>query len=180
MPDTDLAQSDDATMAKQAKAGFIRDDRGRKVTQLDPVAMHLLHRHGTIAADELRAIATALDPNEVRTRRWKAVGAVLVIILAYTGFFGYFEIFNRWRGWDPVLIGFAVLYFVWPPTFFFIGFLRGRRRRLRRIQRVMLRHRHCPHCGYDIRSLNADPEDGATVCPECGCAWRLGAVPVIH
>ena len=157
--------------------GRITDARGKTVTQLDPVAMHLLHHHGAIAADELRVIATALDPGEVRKRRWKAVGAVLAIILAYTGFFGYFEIFNRWRGWDPVLIGFAVLYFVWPPTFFFIGFLRARRIRLRRIRCVMLCHRHCPHCGYDIHGLNADETDGATVCPECGCAWRLEDAP---
>ena len=150
-----------------------RDARGRMVGQLDPVAMYLLGRPGPIDPEALRAIAEELDPGEVRRRRWKAVGAVLTIILAYTGFFGYFEIFNRWRGWDPVLIGFAVLYFVWPPTFFLIGFLRARRRRLRRIRRVMLRHRHCPHCGYDIRGLPADEPDGATVCPECGCAWML-------
>ena len=31
----------------------------------------------------------------------------------------------------------------------------------------------CPHCGYDIRGLPTDPEDGATICPECGCAWQL-------
>jgi transcription initiation factor TFIIIB Brf1 subunit/transcription initiation factor TFIIB len=37
----------------------------------------------------------------------------------------------------------------------------------------MLKHLRCPHCGYDLRGLAADPEDGATVCPECGCAWRL-------
>ncbi len=43
-----------------------------------------------------------------------------------------------------------------------------------RVASVMLEHRHCPRCGYDIRSLPADTEDGATVCPECGCAWKLG------
>jgi transcription initiation factor TFIIIB Brf1 subunit/transcription initiation factor TFIIB len=37
----------------------------------------------------------------------------------------------------------------------------------------MLKHRRCPHCGYDIRGLPVDPQDGATVCPECGCAWEL-------
>jgi hypothetical protein len=45
--------------------------------------------------------------------------------------------------------------------------------RYNRIRSVMLRHRRCPHCGYDLRMLPTDPEDEATVCPECGCAWRL-------
>ena len=31
----------------------------------------------------------------------------------------------------------------------------------------------CASCGYDLRLLPADPEDGSTVCPECGCAWNL-------
>ena len=37
----------------------------------------------------------------------------------------------------------------------------------------MLKHLRCPHCGYDIRGLPTAPEDVATECPECGCAWRL-------
>jgi hypothetical protein len=37
----------------------------------------------------------------------------------------------------------------------------------------MLKHRRCPHCGYDLRLLPIDSNDGATVCPECGCAWSL-------
>jgi transcription initiation factor TFIIIB Brf1 subunit/transcription initiation factor TFIIB len=37
----------------------------------------------------------------------------------------------------------------------------------------MLEHRRCPHCGYDLRMLPTDPDDGSTVCPECGCAWGL-------
>jgi len=151
----------------------VRDARRALVTQLDPVAMYLLGRPGPIAAAALRAMAEELDLNEVRRRRWKALGAVGMIILAYTGFFGYFAVFNRWRSFDAVLTGFAVLYFVWPPTVFIIGFLRAKRRRRDRILCVMLRHRHCPHCGYDIHGLPAEEADGTTVCPECGCAWRL-------
>jgi hypothetical protein len=37
----------------------------------------------------------------------------------------------------------------------------------------MLKFRRCPHCGYDLRLLPADPADSATVCPECGCAWLI-------
>ncbi|MCP4250014.1 MAG: hypothetical protein GY778_23480 [bacterium] len=50
----------------------------------------------------------------------------------------------------------------------------GRRVRAQRIRPVMLAHRRCPHCGYALRGLPTAPEDGATVCPECGCAWLLG------
>ena len=41
------------------------------------------------------------------------------------------------------------------------------------VMAAMLKHLRCPHCGYDIRELPVDPKDGATVCPECGCAWKL-------
>jgi hypothetical protein len=37
----------------------------------------------------------------------------------------------------------------------------------------MIRFRRCPHCGYSLQGLPVDPADGATVCPECACAWRL-------
>ena len=153
----------------------IRDARNALVTQLDPVAMYLLGRPGPIAAGALRAMAEELDLNEVRRRRWKALGAVGVIAFSYIGFFGYFEFFDRWRGWGPVLVGLVTLYLVGPSTAFIIAYLRAKRRRRDRILRVMLRHRHCPHCGYDIHNLLADEADGTTVCPECGCAWRLSA-----
>jgi hypothetical protein len=56
---------------------------------------------------------------------------------------------------------------------FLTGWLIGARERLPRIRLVMLKHRRCPHCGYNLRGLPPCPEDNATVCPECGCAWRL-------
>jgi hypothetical protein len=49
----------------------------------------------------------------------------------------------------------------------------ARRARHKRIRNIMLQHLRCPHCGYDLRLLPTAPGDGATVCPECGCAWRL-------
>lgn len=38
----------------------------------------------------------------------------------------------------------------------------------------------CTSCGYDLRLLPTQPEDGTTVCPECGCAWELGERPSAH
>jgi hypothetical protein len=52
----------------------------------------------------------------------------------------------------------------------------ARRSRFSRIRRTMLEHFRCPHCGYDIRGLPTASEDGATICPECGCAWSLAPV----
>jgi hypothetical protein len=55
----------------------------------------------------------------------------------------------------------------------FVLWVRTRKVRQQRIGAVMLEHLRCPHCGYDIRGSPVDPKDGAAVCPECGCAWRL-------
>ncbi|MBL1218141.1 MAG: hypothetical protein D8M59_11680 [Planctomycetes bacterium] len=165
-----------------AKVSIV-DARGKRVTQLDPVAMHLLHQHDVIPADDLRAIATQVDPREVKVRPWAAVLTPFWIILAYSGFFGYFYIFKRWRGWDPVLISFATFYFIFPIAFLIFGVYRARRRRWQRIKQAMLDHRYCPHCGYDLRGCPV-ADDGndrvgshMTVCSECGCAWRVPDEP---
>lgn len=31
----------------------------------------------------------------------------------------------------------------------------------------------CPSCGYSISEISPQ-DDGCTICPECGAAWRLG------
>ena len=43
--------------SQRERAGRIKDARGRKVTQLDPIALYLLRQHDLIDADALRAIA---------------------------------------------------------------------------------------------------------------------------
>jgi hypothetical protein len=73
----------------------------------------------------------------------------------------------------------ALEYVLWPTNLIVFAFgavqfwRSGRRARAKRVCAIMLEHLRCPHCGYDIRGLPADPADGATVCPECGCAWKL-------
>lgn len=37
---------------------------------------------------------------------------------------------------------------------------------------AMFRRRRCPACAYDLRGVPED-DDGITICPECGAAWRL-------
>jgi len=37
---------------------------------------------------------------------------------------------------------------------------------------AFLAERRCPACGYDLAGA-APADDGCTVCPECGAAWKL-------
>lgn len=37
---------------------------------------------------------------------------------------------------------------------------------------VCVRNSICPACGYNLKGLEPQ-DDGCTVCPECGAAWRL-------
>jgi hypothetical protein len=64
----------------------------------------------------------------------------------------------------------------------FIPLAAQRQQRMKKIRHAMLKHQHCPHCGYNLRDLPLAPSDGATICPECACAWHLdevhGADPV--
>jgi hypothetical protein len=164
---------DSLDRARTGRLSYGLDARGRRVTQLDPIALHLLRRHDVIPADALRAIAEELDPEELKRRPRAFLLAPFWVLAWYAAFFGYFYLFERWRGWRPVLGVFAISYFLFPFGWAYFGFRKARRARHERIQRVMLAHLRCPHCGYDIRGLREAPEDGATVCPECGCAWRI-------
>jgi hypothetical protein len=77
----------------------------------------------------------------------------------------------RGEPWGQIArrIGPSLYLFVWP----FIVWGSLKHRRWGKIPAAMLKHFRCPHCGYDLRRLPADPADGATTCPECGCSWRL-------
>ncbi len=163
------------TLPTRSKKGSITDARGRKVTQLDPVAMRLLARHDTIPAEPLRKITEELDPGEVR-KRWRGliqgvVAAIVFIILIslYLRFISRSGI-GRWR--DPVMLSIAAGYVLIPPILVYFRFSKIRRSRRDRICRVMLAHLRCPHCGYDLTGLPIDETDCTTVCPECGCVWH--------
>ena len=168
----DMTMTQDKTAPVQ-RGGHVADARGRKVKQLDPVAMHLLRRYDVIPADDLRRIATDIDSAELKKRRRVALFVPIMVMIHLGGFFGYFYVFGGWQGWGPVLIMFVCFYISWPFVFLYRGFRKARRARWERIRGAMLKHLRCPHCGYDIRGLHVDPQDGCTVCPECGCAWLL-------
>ncbi len=152
------------------KAGRIKDARGRKVTQLDPVALRLLRQHDVIDADQLQAIA-----NEDGVRITGGGRAALIVgicsALLVTGLFTYALITGDIRN-APIAKSSGLLYLCSLPWIIWFAI---KLKRSGYIEAAMLRHRRCPHCGYDLRMLPVDPEDHATVCPECGCAWALDA-----
>ncbi|MHC4766639.1 MAG: hypothetical protein ACYTF2_16210 [Planctomycetota bacterium] len=155
-----------------SRQGHIRDARDRKVTQLDPVAMHLFHQHDVIEADTLRAIAH--EPGvEIRgpERIW-LVGGVVGLFLV-VGFF-FHSIVTRDFGTGPFARSAALAYFSIVPWVFWVGLKRAR---FGKVAAAMLKHGRCPHCGYHLRGLPPDEQDGATVCSECGCAWDLASRP---
>jgi hypothetical protein len=143
--------------------GHIEDARGRRVALLDPFSLHMLPRHDVIPPEYLGAIAKQIGPG---MPRWQYRGYLTCVILFLIGMGLRFDAVER---------------VLWPANialFLLSGLMtwRGARRaRSKRATTVMLQFRRCPHCGYDLRGLREDPADGATVCPECGCAWRLAA-----
>ena len=150
-------------------SGRIKDARGRRVSQLDPVALYLLCRHDVIEADALRAIANEKGVRIAARERVALVGGVCGVLLVL-GSFTHALITGDIR--DATYAKTASL--LWFCSIPWIIWFAIKRKRFGAVAAAMLRHRHCPHCGYDLRLLPVDPADGATICPECGCVWRLG------
>lgn len=160
-------------MSTRSESARIVDARGRRVSQLDPVSMHLLRRHDVIDADTLRAIAEEVGPASSRaTIRW--FWAFQTFPILFLPFFFVWVFFVK-GGRDPVAVA------LWSTALVCLavgigGFCSSaRRKRFHRVRDAMLHHGRCPHCGYDLTGLRHDFGDGALVCPECGCAWRWGS-----
>jgi hypothetical protein len=145
--------------------------RGRLVSFLDPYELNLLRRYDVIPAETLQLIA---DKVSFGLPKWQRRGylACVFTFLACIVFLVIWKLIRQ-SGID------ALERVLWPINIAVFGlgavqFWRsGRRARAKHTCAVMLAHQRCPHCGYDLRLLPTDPADGATVCPECGCAWRL-------
>jgi len=154
------------------QAGWIKDARGRVVTQLDPVVMQLCRRPDIIEPEVLHEIAQQVGFGLTRSVRLAlrlglvglAVFAIALTILIIALTHGDISTRRFFISLVPYCGIWSTLLGVW---------LGARNVRHQRIREVMLRHLRCPHCGYDIRGLPVEPDDGATICPECGCAWML-------
>jgi hypothetical protein len=168
--------SESSTMADQGlsttrQAGRFKDARGKPVTLLDPYLLHKLRRHDVIPAAPLAEIARDIGSGWARAGRliftfvWPVVLACLAVAHVFKWGGGFTVHPRELRLWLVLLACFVF-------NFVLVWFF-SRSGRLERVCKVMLKHLRCPHCGYDLRLLPSDPADGATVCPECGCAWKL-------
>jgi len=139
---------------------------------LDPYVLHITRRHDVIPAEPLARIAREVRSGIDHFPRWVVRICIAAWCLAALVYVIYcVDLLRRGRlselfGAPGVMmstlcVGPALLWFI------------AKRLRFTRIRKVMLKHVRCPYCGYDLRMLSADTEDGATVCPECGCAWML-------
>jgi hypothetical protein len=155
------------------KAGRIRDARGRQVSELDPVKLHLLNQRSVIPAETLRSMTDQILPGARRQRLLQTLSVACGFLLVVGGNVVYFRYFSTWKGLDPVIGTIYVVQVIVILSGPVIAYRIARSRYAKGIALVMLTHRHCPHCGYDIRGLPVDSQDGATICPECGCAWQL-------
>jgi hypothetical protein len=154
------------------RVGQITDARGRSVSQVDPVMMHLLRQPGGIPPEVLRDMAQQIGIGMTRANRlafWGSVASIvccgIALAIGLTRLSAGSITFRRFL---TTMVPFTSIWIA--PFGFWIG---TRNARSERTTRTMLEHLRCPHCGYDIRGLPTAPEDGATICPECGCAWRL-------
>lgn len=140
---------------------------------LDPYALHLLRRHDVIPAEPLAQIAREIGSGLEPKARRLLIALGVIVALAGVVFIIFCVDMLVHRQYAPLLEKGPVLTFqvwFWPLLFW----LNAKRGRYKRIQAVMLKHRRCPHCGYDVRGLPTNSADGSTMCPECGCAWQLG------
>jgi hypothetical protein len=154
----------------------IRDARGREVSQLDPMRLHVLRRPGAIESDVLDRIVEELEPGMAKMRPWLILAVAVGVVLALGGVVVSIIVEGRtaWNDLVQTLTNPAI----YAPNLFIVLFVpwlivHKRRTRRGRVSAVMIKHRRCPHCGYSLRGLPVDPSDGVTVCPECACAWRL-------
>jgi hypothetical protein len=146
----------------------IRDARGRRVTQLDPVAMHLLRRHDVIEADVLRAIAS--EPGVRITARERASLIVGIAVMLLIGGLFITELVLGGLADAPYAKHASLAFFALMPWVFWFSIKHAR---FGKVAAAMLKYGRCPHCGYDLENLPVNGRDGAVVCPECGCAWKV-------
>ncbi len=152
----------------------IKDARGRSITQLDPVRLCVWHRHDVIEADALERIVDELEPGTAKRRRRIILIAPCTIVLVGVGIAALYYFYDSGARRDlvstltnPAIMVPNVLCCI------FVTWIAARQGRLKRVRFAMLKHRRCPHCGYNLHGLPTAPEDAATVCPECGCAWLI-------
>ncbi|MBU0639652.1 MAG: hypothetical protein KKB50_12365 [Planctomycetes bacterium] len=150
---------------------------------LDPYALNLhalnlLRRYDVVPADTLRRVAADVGFGLPTWQRRGYLACVLIFVACIV----FLVFWKLMRGTGLGVLE-RVLWFL-NLVVFSVGALQfwrsGHRARANRVCTIMLDHLRCPHCGCDIRGLPVDPDDGATICPECGCAWKLDNAGAVH
>ena len=159
------------------RTGHTRDARGKPVKLLDPVPLYMLGRSDVIERGSLDSVMMELDPalattGAKRTRlRFVIIIVCAIVVLAVIG-----QVAIIATGDKNALRTLTKPYFFLPVILgMVLPFIIIRAERMKKLKRVMLGHRLCPHCGYDLRNRPVE-DDGATVCSECGSAWNLNEV----
>lgn len=163
-------------MPKQSQQRYqshISDARGQRISQVDPVRTHLLNLPSQIPAGKLKAISDELYPAASRQRLIQVALTAFNFVVVGGGTYLLYRFVNPGSLGEPALLvtfGLQAIVFIVSPLFVYRV---TRARYASFIAEVMLRHRYCPHCEYDLTGLPPDQYDGATVCPECGSAWII-------
>jgi hypothetical protein len=166
---------DEARLSELAQTGRTRDARGRTVRMIDPKRLYLLRRHDVIEREALNAIVDDAEPMARRSLRLAVFLLIPIVLLTVGGVLmncalegpaAWRDLLSTLKLMGPILLASTVGGVIAP-------WIAVRQQRMKRVRWAMLKHGHCPHCGYDLHGLPADDADGATVCPECACAWPL-------
>jgi hypothetical protein len=155
-------------MGEAPRKGRIKDARGRSVRQLDPVALQAMRRHELI---DRACLARIVNEKGVGMSWWDRAPIIMAVVVLTGVGVTLFVKHQAGTPWGQLLRRSLPMFYLFILPFIVWG--GARKKRFGLIRGAMLRHSRCPHCGYDVRGLEADPDDGATVCPECGCAWVL-------
>lgn len=162
--------------ASRTRASFTLDARGRRVRLYDPMADWLLARHDRIDRETLERIMGELDAKTHGGRRFILGGIIFLILLTLAAGVGITASVIEEGGsalhdlrqalWltGPGVGVMLIAGVAWP-------LLSARRKRRLRLRAVMLAHKRCAHCGYDLHAVPQN-QSGVT-CPECSCAWVL-------
>lgn len=159
-------------LKRRERLGSVDDDLGRSFPLHDRTGLEKKLRE----TDELDAFARGVRaefPRSAARLGWSTLIAIGVMILSVA----LIPVSDA-LGWDLLNRVLAVAVVVLVGAVFGLSFLTvawiarhmgpAKTRALRRVGR-------CLACTYDLREL--DPgDDGLTVCPECGAAWRVGSV----
>jgi hypothetical protein len=139
-----------------------------------------MHRYDIIDAESLHRIVEDLEPGTAKWRRRTIVIVPLCIaaVVALVGALYYFGDASARKDLISTITNPAIMV----PNLvccIIIPWIANRQARFSRIRGAMLKNKRCPHCGYNLYGLPAAPDDSATVCPECGSAWRLKEAEMI-